>query len=478
MREYYLPEYIHFYNCDREYSCLFNALTEETIYYKNNKVFLNDGTILAEESEADILLEYGMAVKEKVDVEKTITLNIEKYRAKSNVNKIRFLYIVPTVACNLHCTYCHIQHGKEERNACVMEECTLRKGLNIFKKYGGFHGNNSEIMFYGGEPFLESEFLITALCMIREYSKEVKITIFTNGTLISKKIAEQLKEFEVYVIVSIDGKKESHDKARVTHAGAGSFEDTVTGYENLQEQDIAVGISLVAGSHNIETLEQDVMYLAEKYKPLDMGISTLHLFKDERNPNEVSMKKLSEKLHSVQLLMRENGVYIEHIFRKMRPFVEKSTRMYDCPSCNSKLLITPWNTIGFCEAFMEEESYFYDIDTFDLISCLGRKDWMNRIPLTKRSCYMCPAISVCGGGCPYDAFCESGSVCNKDERRCMQSKDMIKWLVKELFFLIKEKGEINNDIHIPNNAERALLYGKISLYDDIPLQNYSKMNEV
>lgn len=478
MIEYYLPEYVHLYNCDSKYFCLFHAITQETIYCRKDKVFVDNGIIFTEASIANVLLKYGIVVKEKEEAEKAINLNIDKYRESSNKNQIRFLYIVPTVACNLHCTYCHIQHGKYEHHSCTMDEHTLKKGLDIFMKYGGFDGNNSEIMFYGGEPFLESDFLINALHIIRNYSNEVKITIFTNGTLVSKEIAEKLKEFDVYVIVSIDGKKKSQDKARIYHDGLGSYEDAIRGYKILQEQRIAVGISLVAGTHNIETLEQDVLYLAEKFNPMDIGISTLHLFKDAKNPNEITMEKMTEKLHLVQVQMREKGVYIEHIFRKMRPFVEKSTRIYDCPSCNSKLLITPWNTIGFCEAFMEEGSYYYDIDTFDLMNCVGREDWKNRIPLTKRECYACPAISICGGGCPYDAYCESGSVCNKDERRCMQSKDMIEWLVKELFNLLIEKGNFSDEIYIPNNSERKLLYGRIALNKDIPLQNYSKMNEL
>ncbi len=478
MMKYYLPKFVHLYNCDSEHFCLFNAITEETIYCKKNKVFVKSGMVSAEEKVVDVLLKYGMVVKEETEEDKIITLNIKKYKEASKKNLIRFLYIVPTVACNLQCTYCHIQNGKKERRFCVMKKQTLRNGLDIFKKYGGFDGHNSEIMFYGGEPFLESVFLIDALRIIREYSQEVKITIFTNGTLISKKIAEKLKEFDVYVIVSIDGKKESHDKARVYHDGTGSYEDVVIGYKNLQEQDIAVGISLVAGTHNIEMLERDVMHLTEEYNPLDIGISTLHLFKDERNPNEVPMEKMSEKLHLIQLQMREKGVYIEHIFRKMRPFVEKSTRMYDCPSCNSKLLITPWNTIGFCEAFMEEENYYYNVDTFDLVNCVGREEWKNRIPLTKIECYDCPAISVCGGGCPYDAYCESGNICNKDKRRCLQSRYMIEWLIRELFSLLKESNKICEEIYIPDSSERKLLYGNIDLNNNIPLQNYSIMNEV
>ena len=55
---------------------------------------------------------------------------------------------------------------------------------------------------------------------------------------------------------------------------------------------------------------------------------------------------------------------------------------------------------------------------------------------------------------------------------------MIEWLVKELFNLLIEKGNFSDEIYIPNNSERKLLYGRVTLNKDIPLQNYSKMNEL
>lgn len=477
MNNYFLPTYVHSYEFDDRYLGLFNAITEEIIYCRKDTISINGSAIKVKADIVDPLLSYGMILKEKKTEGRIIASSIKKYGKNLGNTQIHFLYIVPTVMCNLQCTYCHIQHGKQKQCRYVMEEKTLRDGLDIFKKFGGFE-EDSEIIFYGGEPFLEVEFLIRALQIIREYSKEIKITIFTNGTLITKEIAKRIKEFSVYVIVSIDGKEDNHNKARVYHDGHGSFEAAIIGYQNLQEHNVAVGISLVAGSHNIETLEQDVIYLVEKFNPLDMGISTLHLFKGEENPNEVMMERLSEKLQLVQIEMRKRGIYIEHIFRKMRPFVEKKVRLYDCPSCNSKLLITPWDTIGFCEAFMEDGLYYYNTLDFDLKECPGREEWMKRIPLTRRDCYSCPAICICGGGCPYDAYCETGSICNKDKRRCKQSRTMIEWMIKELFYMLKENGKMSGIIYIPEDSERSLLYGKTALYNNIPLQNYSKLNEI
>lgn len=473
-----MPRFVHPYRVSENYIALFNSLTLDVLYCDREAVKISDGKIQFDTINGPLLIERKMVVGSYEEAEALIGDNIRKCAKMRDRNVTKFLYIVPTVQCNLNCTYCHIQHGREERKHISMNESTLIRGLEIFKSCGGFEETNGEIMYYGGEPFMEADFLLKSLEAIRKYSSEIKITIFTNGTLVTEELAKKIKKYRVYVIVSMDGRESAHNTARTKRNGAPSFKEVEKGYRCLQKEGIDVGISLVAGTHNIDTLEEEVWYLADKFAPLDIGISTLHLFPDSKNPNEVDIGRLTKRLQSVQEKMRKEGVYIEHLFRKIRPFVEKSRRLYDCPSCNSKLLITPWDTIGFCEAFMETEKYFYNTEDFCLDKCPGRNDWKLRVPLTDKECYSCPAISICGGGCPYDAFCESGSVCEKDSRRCQQSREMVSWLCSDLFHILEENRKIvEQDIYEPSIEERKLLYGKVELYDWIPLQNYSKSNE-
>ena len=473
-----MPQFVHMYKVNENYIALFNSLTLDILYCSQQAIKISGRKIQYNGTNGSLLEMKKMTVITNEEAEALITENIKKCAIMRDRNVTKFLYIVPTVQCNLNCTYCHIQHGRENRKSVSMNVPTLIRGLDIFKSYGGFEEENGEIMYYGGEPFLEPDFLLKSLEMIRSYSSKIKITIFTNGTLITEELAEKLKKYKLYVIVSMDGRESAHDAARIEKGGAPSYKKAEKGYRYLQKAGIDVGISLVAGTHNIDRLEEEVWYLADELRPLDIGISTLHLFPHSKNPNEVDINRLTEKLQSVQMEMRKKGVYIEHLFRKIRPFVEKSRRLYDCPSCNSKLLITPWDTIGFCEAFMEEEKYFYATKGFCLDKCSDRNDWKMRVPLTNRECYSCPAVSICGGGCPYDAFCETGNICKKDSRRCLQSRKMVKWLCNDLFQILEENGRIaGQDIYEPSMEERKLLYGNVELNDRIPLQNYSKSNE-
>ena len=208
MNQLYLPRYYHLYETDHEYTCLFDAITLEIVYIKKSEIRWSGQCTFV----SDLIIEYlhnKSMIHDESFENKRIKESIAKVRNSIKDDSIRFLYIVPTVQCNLRCTYCHIQNNKNHDKRVVMSMDTLINGLETFKEYGGFCAQNTEIMFYGGEPFLEQQFLIDSISTIRKYSNSIKITIFTNGTLITEGIAKILKGFDVYVIVSIDGKEES-----------------------------------------------------------------------------------------------------------------------------------------------------------------------------------------------------------------------------------------------------------------------------
>ena len=78
-------------------------------------------------------------------------------------------------------------------------------------------------MISGGEPLLCQEF-----CKILDYAKEKisRITILTNGTLITKEYAEHISKANARVQVSIESANPRvHDSIR----GPGSFDKAIEG---------------------------------------------------------------------------------------------------------------------------------------------------------------------------------------------------------------------------------------------------------
>ena len=308
-------------------------------------------------------------------------------------------------------------------------------GLAVFLNHARLHHEANEIVFYGGEPFLRFDLVAYTIEKAASLFAEnpINFTVFTNGTRIPNVDLKFLRDRNVFVIVSIDGTKEVNDLSRVTCQGKSSFESALAGCRALKETGVRVGVSLVMGRHNVNVITDCVDFIMNEIGPVDLGISTLHLPLDGSNAYEVPMEELTYRMLDVFKIVRTRNFYVEHLFRRIRPFVEKKVRWKDCPSCGSKLILYPGRRIGFCEAFMGTDAYNQPIDRFSLSADPGYEQWSNRTPWLVEDCYKCPAIGICGGGCPYDAFVAQGSINAMDRRRCIQSGIILDWLLNDLF---------------------------------------------
>ena len=92
------------------------------------------------------------------------------------------------------------------------------------------------VVLHGGEPFLLGVSKLTFLLNgLREIlSHDYPISIQSNGILITKEILDICSDYKVSVAVSIDGPKSIHNKYRVNHKNAGTFNEVLDGNEKLK----------------------------------------------------------------------------------------------------------------------------------------------------------------------------------------------------------------------------------------------------
>ncbi len=141
-----------------------------------------------------------------------------------------------TNRCNLSCVHCYASAGTD------LFELTTEQCFEIVDKLSDF--KVPLILFSGGEPLLRED-----LFEIAEYAKKkgIKSVLSTNGTLITKEIAENLKVFE-YVGVSLDGVAEVNDRFRGVN---GAFERAFKGLLTASEV-VLSGIRFTVAKYNYE----------------------------------------------------------------------------------------------------------------------------------------------------------------------------------------------------------------------------------
>lgn len=155
-----------------------------------------------------------------------------------------------TRRCNLKCVHCYAQSVDPEEE--VKNEMTTQEGKKMIDDLAEF--GSPVILFSGGEPLLRDDLAELALYA---KSKGMRAVVSTNGTLITKEKAKELKEVGLsYVGISLDGIEETNDKFRKMQ---GAFAKAIEGLKNCQAEGIKVGLRFTINRHNV----QDVAFIFE-----------------------------------------------------------------------------------------------------------------------------------------------------------------------------------------------------------------------
>jgi len=143
--------------------------------------------------------------------------------ARRDLNLIVFL----SNRCNLQCHYCAVSVNKGE--ALRLDEAKLRAGIKTYlEEAEGRKG----VTLLGGEPFLDFPLIERVADFVREESarrgEEVRLAVYTNGTLLSPERLVSLRARGATVWLSLDGKSASNDGHRTFRSGARSVFDEVS----------------------------------------------------------------------------------------------------------------------------------------------------------------------------------------------------------------------------------------------------------
>jgi len=153
----------------------------------------------------------------------------DKTRYSQAQNPTNFtVQILTNLTCNLNCTYCYeVKTGKINTIENITPFIDYMFEENKDKDY-------CILDFIGGESFLVVDLLDEVVEYVRKKNKKFIISTCTNGTLFLQPKVQKFitKNKDIIAIgISIDGKKESHDKYRVYHDGTGTYDDIIKGLD-------------------------------------------------------------------------------------------------------------------------------------------------------------------------------------------------------------------------------------------------------
>ncbi len=335
----------------------------------------------------------------------------------SGVVKALCLHVAHT--CNLNCSYCFASQGKYHGERALMSFDVGKRALDFLVENSGTR-KNLEVDFFGGEPLMNfdvvKKLVAYARSIEKEKNKNFRFTLTTNGVLIDDDVIEFSNREMSNVVLSLDGRKEVHDKFRVDYAGNGSWEKIVPKFQKFVRERGGKNYYMrgTFTHHNPDFLE-DIRTM------LDLGFTELSMEPvvcAAGDPSELTQEDLPivlkqyEKLAELMLEREEAGkpftFYHYMIDLKGGPCIYK--RISGCGSGTEYMAVTPWGDLYPCHQFVGEEKYKLG-DVFDgVTNNPAQEEFASCNVYAREECKNCWAKLYCSGGCAANAYHATGSV--------------------------------------------------------------------
>ena len=318
-----------------------------------------------------------------------------------------------TRRCNLKCVHCYAQAVDPEGKDEISTE-QAKQIIDDLAQYGA-----PVMLFSGGEPLVRQD-----LTELAHYAvgKGMRAVISTNGTLITKEKAKELKDVGLsYVGISLDGGEEVHDRFRGV---SGAFKKALQGVENCQAEGLKVGLRFTINKRNVgeipkifqllndmeiprvcfyhlvysgrgsELIKEDLDH-QETREMLDLIIDETKKLFDAGKPKEVlTVDNHADGPYVYLRLLKENPQRAEEVYELLQ-FNEgnNSGRGIGCISWDGSVHADQfWRNHTFGNVLERPFSEIWDDPNIELLAKLK-----NKKAYVKGRCASCRFLNVCAG---------------------------------------------------------------------------------
>ncbi len=343
----------------------------------------------------------------------------------AGVVKALCLHVAHT--CNLNCAYCFASQGKYHGDRAVMSFEVGKQAFDYLIKNSGTR-RNLEVDFFGGEPLMNFDVVKQLVAYARqiekEHNKNFRFTLTTNGLLIDDDVIDFANKEMSNVVLSLDGRKEIHDRYRVDYSGKGSWDRIVPKFQQLVE---------ARGGKNYYMrgtfTHRNPDFLNDIKQMLDLGFNELSMEPvvcAPGDPAELTEEDLPivldqyEKLAELMLEKNKEGkpftFYHYMIDLTGGPCIYK--RISGCGSGTEYMAVTPWGDLYPCHQFVGDEKFRLGDVWTGVTNTEIQGEFAACNVYAHEECKDCWARLYCSGGCAANAYHSTGSVTGVYEYGC------------------------------------------------------------
>ncbi len=358
------------------------------------------------------------------------------FKNRNTVIKALCLHVAHT--CNLNCEYCFASQGKYHGERALMSFEVGKRALDFLIENSGTR-RNLEVDFFGGEPLMNwdvvKELVSYARVQEKIHNKNFRFTLTTNGILIDDDVIDFCNKEMSNVVLSLDGRKEVHDRLRKDYQGRGSYDIIVPKFQEFVKRREGKSYYMRGTfTHNNVDFTNDIFHMA------DLGFTELSMEPVVCSPEDASALTESDLpvlFEQYEILAKEmikrkkagNGFTFYHYMLDLThgPCIYK--RISGCGSGTEYMAVTPTGDLYPCHQFVGDTKYLLG----NLWDGVTNKEIQNEFKLcnayARPECNDCWAKLYCSGGCAANSYHASGKITGIYEYGCELFKKRIECAV-------------------------------------------------
>lgn len=321
--------------------------------------------------------------------------------------------------CNLACKYCFAGEGEYCGDRSLMSFEVGKQAFDFLIANSGTR-KNLEVDFFGGEPLMNFEVVKQLVAYAREqekiHNKNFRFTLTTNGVLLDEEVMDFANKEMYNVVLSLDGRKETNDRMRVSRNGKGSYDVILPKFKEMVKRrgDKEYYIRGTYTHYNTD-FTKDILHMADlgftklAMEPVVASPDAPYALKEEDLP---TLFDQYEKLAAEMVRREKNGkgftFFHYMIDLEGGPCIAK--RIAGCGVGTEYVAVTPWGDLYPCHQFVGDENYLLG-NVFDGIT---NEEVRSRFKMcniyTRPQCNDCFARLYCSGGCSANSYHATGSI--------------------------------------------------------------------